>query len=101
MTDRNGYNPSIMGSEDGVDYLLGSKCQTVRHEIFNGANRQKSKEDGLWIAVSPRSHEVLHQSKAKGSLWHWLMIKAEGKWLAEDWSRTVQDFVERYGRNYL
>lgn len=101
MTDKNGYNDSIMGSVDGVDYMLGHKTRTVRHEIFNGANRDHSKEDGLWIAVSPKTHDILHQSKEPDSLWGRLMVKAEGKWLAKDWSRTVQDFVDRYGKNYL
>lgn len=99
--DSNGYNPSIMGSQDGIDFLYGHKCETVRHEIFNGPNRDHSKEDGLWIAVTPKNHDVIHQSKELGSLWWQLMKRAEGAWLAADWTRTVQDFVDRYGKNYL
>lgn len=99
--DKNGYNPSIMGSKDGIDYFTGNPAETVRHEIFNAANRQKSKEDGLWIAITPLHHEMVHRSKEEGTAWHKLMIEAERRWLSHDWTRTVQDFVDRYGKNYL
>ena len=99
--DSNGYNRSIFGSEDGTCYVLGVKTQTVRHEIFNGAYRQISKADGLWIAVAPEVHEQLHMDKTEGSQWNLLMKRGEALWLAEDWDRTVQDFVNRYGKNYI
>lgn len=101
MTDSNGYNESIMGSRDGIDYFYERPAETVRHEIFNGSSRELAKQDGLWIAVTPANHDRLHQSKEPGSLWHQLMVKAEAAWLAADWMRSVQDFVDRYGKNYL
>lgn len=95
------YSPSLFGSIDGVDFLTGIECDTARHEIFNGAYRDYSKEDGLWIAVSPANHEMIHESKEDGSVWDELRKQAEVLWLTADWSRTVLAFVKRYGANYL
>lgn len=94
----NGYNKSLFNTCDGVCYLTGVSCTTARHEIFNKHARQFSKEDGLWIAVSPEAHERLHNDYA---LWNKLKQEAEIKWLVADFERSIKDFVERYGRNYL
>ena len=99
--DRNGYNISIMGSVDGIDYFTGEPEETVRHEIFNGPNREKSKKDGLWIAITPEHHARIHRSKEEGSEWHNLMVAGQIEWLKADWGRSIIEFVERYGKNYL
>lgn len=101
----NGYNKSLFDTEDGTCYVTGKKCDTARHEIFNKYARQHSKRDGLWIAVSPEVHERLHsrglKSFADQDLWDILKREAQLKWLLADWDRSVNDFVERYGKNYL
>ena len=48
--DRNGYNPSILATEDGVCMLCGLCTDTARHEIFYGTGeRSLSKRYGLWV----------------------------------------------------
>lgn len=96
--DKNGYNKSLFNSEDGVCYLTGRRCDTARHEVFNKHTRAYSKEDGLWIAVSPEVHERIHSDY---KLWNELKKQAEELWLLEDWDRSINDFVERYGKNYM
>lgn len=98
MKDSNGYAPSLFNTEDGVCYVTGIRGHTARHEIFGAANRDKSKEDGLWIHISPAAHDYLHSHKQEMA---WLQMKAEALWLADDWSRTVQDFYNRYLKNYI
>ena len=73
-----------------------------RHEIFFGtANRKKSIEDGLVIFLTPNMHNMsdhgIHFDK------HFdLYAKRQGEraWLSY-YGKTVKDFIERYGKNYL
>lgn len=97
--DNNGYNKSLFDTEDGVCYLTGLKCDTARHEIFNKHARQFSKEDGLWIAVSPEMHAMIHRNENR--IWDELKRDAEYYWLIADYDRSINDFINRYGRNYL
>lgn len=95
----NGYKPSLFGSEDGICYITGRRCDTARHEVFNKHARQYSKEDGLWIAVSPEVHDTIHANHH--GMWDRLKEEAEMLWLLDDYDRCVNDFIARYGRNYL
>lgn len=97
----NGYSESLFDTKDGVCFLTGKACTTARHEIFNGSNRANSKEDGLWINVSPEVHELLHKDKSIGSEWNRLQQRAELLWLNADFDRSINDFITRYGKNYL
>lgn len=73
------------------------------HEVFFGVrNRYKSIQDGL---VIPLCHKYHHNGNAIGI--HKdveLNIKykqiAEKKWL-QHYNKSVEDFIARYGRNYL
>lgn len=73
-----------------------------RHECFFGTrNRKKSIEDGLVVFLTPK----LHNKSNKGVHFNWdfnLYIKqeAEKAWL-KYYNKTIEDFVARYGRNYL
>lgn len=96
---KNGYNPSLFKTEDGICYIKKNHCDTARHEIFNKHARQYSKEDGLWVAVSPEMHEAIHNNI--NGVWDMLKRKGQILWLCADWNRTINDFVERYGKNYL
>lgn len=96
--DKNGYNDSLFNTADGTCFLTGKVCATARHEIFNKDARKASKEDGLWIAVCPEIHDRIHNDYI---LWDRLKRDAEIKWLVADFNRSIGDFVERFGRNYL
>ena len=74
-----------------------------RHEIFEGrtGNREKSIEDGLIIFTTPELHRTgknsIHLAPKK---WIWLKGHAELIW-CKYYNKTIEDFIKRYGRNYL
>lgn len=77
-----------------------------RHEVFEGrtGNRPKSIEDGLVIFTTPELHRTgkfsIHLSPEKWEEQTQMKKIAEQKWL-EYYDKTIEDFIERYGRNYL
>ena len=73
-----------------------------RHEIFFGKrNRTKSIKDGLVVFLRPELHNMsdlgVHFNRGFD-----LKLKIEGqkRW-QEYYGKTKEDFLERYGRNYL
>ena len=100
MTDRNGYNDSLFITKPGRCFLSGYEGETARHEVFQGSNRKNSKEDGLWVNVLPEFHNKWHNGKIE-DIKKQVQRNAELLWLQADWTRSIQDFVDRYGRNYL
>lgn len=74
-----------------------------RHEIFEGrnGNRDKSIEDGLVIFTTPQLHRTgKHSIHLAPKEWIWLKQLGETIW-CEYYNKTIDDFIERYGRNYL
>ena len=74
-----------------------------RHEAFFGRkNRQKSIDDGLVVYLTPEQHRGT--KGIHGKLGHkfdmYLKTEAEKKWL-EYYNKTIEDFINRYGRNYI
>lgn len=97
--DKNKYNPSIMQAEQEC-YISGLKnCDLVRHEVFGGALRQKSKRLGLWIYLTPHWHnmsnEAVHFNKALDT-----RIKMEAQ---EKFEQLYghDEFMKQIGKNYL
>jgi len=95
--DRNGYNPSILDTCDGEDYLTKDEClQTVRHEIYFGtANRKISKVNGLWVNVSPESHRLIHSNRQVD-----LRLKVECQMIFEC-EHSREEFRALIGKSYL
>ena len=77
-----------------------------RHEVFegNGGNRKKSIEDGLVIFTSPDLHRTgktsIHLTPEKWEQLTQMKKIAEKTWL-EYYDKTIEDFRERYHKNYL
>ena len=73
------------------------------HEVFfGGRNRNKSIEDGLVIPLCKRFHHqgnLVGIHKDKGLNLKYKKI-AEQIWL-EYYNKTIDDFIKRYGKNYL
>ncbi len=74
----------------------------VRHEIFFGVrNRKKSIEDGLVVFLRPELHNMgrlgVHFNKDFDNELKQLGQKV---WM-EHYNKTTEDFIDRYGRNYL
>lgn len=59
--DRNGYAKSIMPTKNGVCFLCGLCTETVRHEVYGGANREISKANGFWVNLCPNCHRKVHE----------------------------------------
>lgn len=73
-----------------------------RHEVFFGTrNRQKSIDDGLIVFLRPEMHNAskvgVHFNREFDL---YLKQIAERAWL-EYYDKTTEDFIKRYGRNYL
>lgn len=74
-----------------------------KHEVFFGtANRRLSIEDGLVIPLCNAEHHKgnligIHQDEKLNLKWKRI---AEEKWL-QFYNKTEEDFIKRYGKNYL
>ena len=72
-----------------------------RHEIFYGSNRQKSIEYGLVIFLRPEDHNMgdngIHKNREFDL---YAKRKAQLRWM-EFYNKTVEQFIKRYGKNYL
>lgn len=69
----------------------------ARHEIYHGANRQKSKALGLWINLCPTHHNEVHNySDVDLSLKKQCQIVAK-----EAYGWTDEEFIQKIGKNYL
>jgi len=80
----------------------GSSDPLDIHEIFFGSgNRKLSIEDGFCVALCHNSchifgPEAVHQNRVED-----LKLKRQGQRYAMAKGWTMEDFIRRYGRNYL
>ena len=72
-----------------------------KHHIMGGAYRKKSDEDGLVIFLTPELHNMSNQG-IHFNKWfdNYAKKQAQKKWM-EYYNKTVDDWVARYGHNYL
>ena len=72
-----------------------------RHEIFGGANRHKSIEDGLVIFLMPEDHNMgdngIHKNREFDL---YAKRKAQARWM-EFYGKTEEQFRKRYGKSWL
>lgn len=98
--DKNGYAPSIIQVDTSYCYLCGRRDRKLdRHEVWGASNRQKSKEDGLWVMLC---HDECHLNgvHAKRNLREQLSQIAQARAMkVYGWS--ADDFIARYGKNWL
>lgn len=95
--DKNGYAPTLFPCEDGTCYHCRNTWLTVRHEIFGGALRSKSKQFGLWLNVCPQCHAAIHNSGERQDYYHRL---GQHRAMAE-YGWTVPEFRRRFYKNYI
>lgn len=93
--DRNGYTKSLMTTEQGECYVCGRMCETARHEIYGGADRQASKALGMWVDVCPHCHSEIHNNLKE---YEWLRVAGQIKF-EEQYGH--KKFIDVFGRNYL
>ena len=73
-----------------------------RHHIFGGPCRRLSEQDGLVVPLHHYKCHIYGERAVHRCRTSDLEIKQKGEraWLAKT-GKTQQDFVHRYGRNYL
>ena len=83
-------------------YITKSTTNLHKHHIFEGtANRRISEEDGLWIWLRAAWHNAsdygVHSDKELD-----LQLKkiAQKSW-QKFYGKTKEDFIVRYGKNFL
>lgn len=71
---------------------------TEKHHIFSGvANRPKSEEYGLFIWLTLKQHDYLHDHPKE-----MLGIKKEAqKSFMEHYNKTIDEFIEIFGKSWL
>ena len=83
-------------------YVCGTTQNLHRHHILFGKNRKKADEDGLTVYLCYYHHES--SDGVHGLNGHELDLKlkviAEKRWL-EFYNKTIDDFIKRYGKNYI
>lgn len=97
--DCNGYAPSLLPSTGC--YLCKRSGDLVRHEVFFGPNRAKSKALGLWVTLCPACHtlgpDAVHNNAAVN-----LKLKQEAQRIAmEHYCWTVEEFMAEFGKSWI
>lgn len=93
--DRNGYNESLFPTEGCL--ICGKHGDLVRHEVFHGPNRLKSKRWGCWVQLCPMCHMEIH---ARPSGFKWLQAVTQEKAM-EVYGWTEEDFRNVFGKSFL
>lgn len=84
-------------------YFCKNKSNLHKHHIMKGIrNRKKAEEDGLWVYLCYEHHEGTNGVHGKNghNLDIMLIKKAEEQWLCCN-NKTKNDFIKKYGRNYI
>lgn len=78
-----------------------AQTKYIYTRCFFGKNRNKSIEDGCCVYLCPRHHnlsnEGVHFNK---ELDLHLKKEMEKQWI-KTYNKTIDDFIKRYGRNYI
>lgn len=87
--------------EDKRCYVCNTRDNIHIHEVFFGKNRQKSIEDGCCVYLCGKHHnqsnDGVHFNK---ELDNELKQQMQLYWMKK-YNKTKEDFIKRYGRNYL
>lgn len=99
--DRNGYARSVLQDDTCRCCRCGRTDRKLdRHEVFGGANRQKSKALGLWVTLCHEECHLgaggVHQDAALRKA-----LRAQSQQIAMGvYGWTEEAFVRRFGRSY-
>ena len=106
---RKKHGESILHQKDGTCFLClerngdwTQKRPLHKHHIFGGARRDLSEEDGLFVWLCIDHHETgksaVHNSANSAAVQQWLHQAGQEAYERE---HSRQQFMERYGKNYL
>ena len=91
----------IMPSNPPRWYNTRINDEVARHEVFFGKNRQKSIEDGLVVFLEPKLHNMSEYGvHFNPSFDKELKEIGQRTWM-KYYDKTEEDFIKRYGKNYL
>lgn len=93
---------SIMQEYKGC-YVCGNTQYVEEHHIFyGGRNRNKTEKDGLKVFLCYEHHRGTDGVHGKNGheLDTQLKQEAERIWI-KYYNKTIEDFIKRYGKNYL
>ena len=97
-----------MGTESIVKaskscFFCGSERQLERHHIYMGvANRKLAEEDGTWVWLCAECHRGTHGVHGAYGHDRDQALKQAGEWAwVHHYGKTKEDFIKRYGRNYI
>ena len=98
--DRNGYAPSLLNKAENTCYLCGRTSGKLdRHEVFNGAYRQKSKKLGLWVSLC---HFECHLNGVHNNAKMNRRLKQQAQKAAmKEYGWTIDEFRNQFSKNYL
>lgn len=72
-----------------------------RHEVFFGANRQKSIEYGLVVFLTPEAHNMSDKGIHANREFDLYVKRIAQRAAMEKYDWTIDDFREIFGKNYL
>lgn len=88
----------MLQQNEDICYLC-NKFMTVKnkHHIFNGGGyRDKCEQDRLYCYVHPTCHRYIHDHAMTART-----LKQRGQKYYEENIGTREEFIKRYGKNYL
>lgn len=92
------YAPSIIQSDHSKCYICGRTEGLQRHEPFNGANRTKSQNLGMWVTLCYFCHDMCH--KYPEGFGEAMKRETQSKAMKYyDWDR--QEWHRRFGKSVL
>lgn len=95
---------SIVQADQGSCFLCGRNGSTdhlEKHHIFGASNRKHSEEDGLYVFLCGERCHRNGKASAHRSGYVMNTLHSLGQKAYEREIGTREEFVERYGRNYI
>lgn len=86
--------------QDERCFYCGQAIGTETHHIFGGSNRKLSDQDGLTVRLCRQCHDELHNDPNRSAPMQKALHRL-GQEQYEASGHTREEFLARYGRNYL
>ena len=86
---------------EGICFLCGNWEQLERHHIFGGARRKISEKYKLTVDLCPWCHRLDADSAHRCRETRLFLQQYGQRRAMKEQGWTVQEFIERLGRNYL
>lgn len=88
---------SIITKDLNTCFLCGQYATDVHHVVHGCGRRKLADEDRLTVGLCHRCHMLLHD---KGNFDRELQKIGQKTWM-EHYHKTINDFIDRFGKSYL